>query len=333
MTHRFAIPLVALALSACQHADAEVDRAQVDRAQVDRAADPSPPIASQTSARSPDAPAFTPIPKQQVDTSAYAWHDDASIAALAVHDSLSQRIVTPTGFQRVALEPGSFGAWLRDMPLSKPGTAVLAYDGSVVHAADHRNIAAVTTLDVGNRDLQQCADAIMRLHGEWRWYNQRVDRLSYPSGGGPLPWSRYRRGEAPRADGNKLVWRPQRARASTHSNFRDYLSMVAAWANTVSLARDAVRPAPDDVRPGDFFVLPGSPGHAVLILDIAQAADGRRVALLGQSFMPAQNFQILRPSRDRTWFALEETGVTTPFWKPFPWSSLRRLDAPRRDDP
>ena len=54
---------------------------------------------------------------------------------------------------------------------------------------------------------------------------------------------------------------------------------------------------------------------------------GEKVALLGQSFMPAQSFQVLRPSRDRTWFSLaDEDGVQTPFWRRFPWSSLRRLD-------
>jgi hypothetical protein len=73
--------------------------------------------------------------------------------------------------------------------------------------------------------------------------------------------------------------------------------------------------------------MPGSPGHAVLVLDLARAADGRRVALLGQGFMPAQSFHVLRPSREGTWFAIDPgtSGIKTPFWPTFPWSSLRRL--------
>jgi hypothetical protein len=72
-------------------------------------------------------------------------------------------------------------------------------------------------------------------------------------------------------------------------------------------------------------VLPGGPGHAILILDVAEAPDGRRVALLGQGFMPAQDFHVLRAGAS-AWFSLDGEDVDTPFWPaPFPWSSLRRM--------
>ncbi|WP_438356947.1 DUF4846 domain-containing protein [Cystobacter fuscus] len=34
-------------------------------------------------------------------------------------------------------------------------------------------------------------------------------------------------------------------------------------------------------------MLGGSPGHTVMVLDVARDAEGRRVALLGQGFTPA----------------------------------------------
>ena len=99
-----------------------------------------------------------------------------------------------------------------------------------------------------------------------------------------------------------------------------------AWANTVSVKRQAAPVQQSELRPGDFFVLPGNPGHAVLVLDLAQAADGRQRALLGQSYMPAQNAYVLRPRPDAVWFDLDRSqAVDTPFWEPFPWDSLRRL--------
>ena len=109
------------------------------------------------------------------------------------------------------------------------------------------------------------------------------------------------------------------------SSFRAYLDLVFTYAGTLSLQAEKGRPGREGVRPGDFFVLGGSPGHAVLVLDVAQSAEGRRVALLGQGFIPAQDFQVLSPGKDGPWFSLDGESVATPFWKPFPWSSLRRL--------
>jgi hypothetical protein len=64
----------------------------------------------------------------------------------------------------------------------------------------------------------------------------------------------------------------------------------------------------------------------VLVLDVAANPEGRRVALLGQGFMPAQDFHVLSPGGDDApWFPLDGDTVATPFWKPFPWSSLRRF--------
>jgi hypothetical protein len=92
----------------------------------------------------------------------------------------------------------------------------------------------------------------------------------------------------------------------------------------LSISAEAKRPSRAEVRPGDFFVLGGSPGHAVLVLDVAQDAAGRRVGLLGQGFIPAQDFHVLA-GRDGPWFPLDGNEVATPFWAPFPWTALRRF--------
>jgi len=97
----------------------------------------------------------------------------------------------------------------------------------------------------------------------------------------------------------------------------------------VALARQADAIDLEALRPGDFMILPGNPGHTVLVLDLARDAEGNRKGLLGQSYMPAQSFHVLRVGPDKVWFDIDPAagGVKTPFWpKPFPWSSLRRLD-------
>ena len=103
--------------------------------------------------------------------------------------------------------------------------------------------------------------------------------------------------------------------------------MVFNYASTISLDRSSSKKIDrKDLEPGDFFVLPGGPGHAILILDVATGPSGERSALLGQGFMPAQDFHVLRDARGSAWFSLEGDAVDTPFWPaPFPWSSLRRM--------
>jgi hypothetical protein len=288
---------------------------------------PSPPAAPRAVSGA-SAPAAATPPPAPLDGSRYPWLASPPDGMPPPVDALARRFPAPKGFQRVATAENSFGAWLRGLPLADPLTPVRSFKGAVLRDASHHAVAGVVALDVGAADLQQCADSIIRLHAEWRW-SLGDRRMSYKAASGTsLPHERWARGERVVASGNTLSWSPSAAPSQDHKSFRKYLDMVFNWANTGALARDA-RPTPfAELRPGDFFVLPGSPGHAVLVLDLARAPDGRQVALLGQGFMPAQNFHVLRDQEGSPWFALrpEEGAVKTPFWDPFPWSSLRRLD-------
>jgi hypothetical protein len=167
---------------------------------------------------------------------------------------------------------------------------------------------------------------VIRLHAEWLWSRGRRDQSYRAASGLPLPFSRWASGERVQNEGASIRWAGARKADSSHAAFRAWLDAVFAWANTGSLARDTGAVALAELRPGDFVVQPGGPGHAVLVLDMAQAADGRRALLLGQGFMPAQSFQVLRPSRVSPWFLVNEQGLDTPFWPTFAWSRLHRFD-------
>ena len=76
-----------------------------------------------------------------------------------------------------------------------------------------------------------------------------------------------------------------------------------------------------------MFVHGGSPGHAVLVVDAACDARGRRMFLLAQSYMPAQDIHVLRnPARaDDAWYpALAAGSLRTPEWT-FDYRELRRF--------
>ena len=80
---------------------------------------------------------------------------------------------------------------------------------------------------------------------------------------------------------------------------------------------------------GDFLVEGGSPGHAVIVMDIAEdKTSGRKIFLLAQGFMPAQEMHILKnpmSGKISPWYALEEMDtIRTPEWD-FKWKHLRRM--------
>jgi len=288
---------------------------------------PSPPIAHPPS----------PSPSPATLAARYPWPGSRPDAPEA--DRLEQRFSPPRGFVRAALPAASFGAWLRFLPLEPAGTPVLSHRGAVILPPDHRNLAAIVAIDIGAQDLQQCADSVMRLHAEWRWSQGRRDQSYRAASGAAMPFARWALGERVTVSGpasSKLTWAPATRPDDSHRAFRAYLDAVFGWANTVSLARDTTPLALADLRPGDFVVQPGGPGHAVLVLDLATDPDGHRVVLLGQGFMPAQSFQVLHPGKqdpnttpgpvgNGAWFSVDEAGLETPFWPRFPWTALHRF--------
>lgn len=254
----------------------------------------------------------------------YGWTGQPG--ALEAESTLHERMVPPPGFHLIVPPPGSFGAFLLGLPLAAKDTPVRSFRGDVIVEATDPRIAGVTTVDVGTRDLQQCADAVLRMHAEYKFLAKDDAALSYRAASKfPMPFSRWQQGDRIVPKGNDLDWTTGRGSTGrTHANLRSWLDTVFNYANTVSIARDALTPARADVRAGDFFVQGGWPGHAVLILAIAENTAGERRALLGQSYMPAQSFQVLA-SGGQPWFSLQADTVETPFWRPFAWSDLRRM--------
>lgn len=93
-------------------------------------------------------------------------------------------IPTPAGYHRLAGGEGSFGAWLRAVPLKK-GTTVYLYNGRPKENQDAQ--FAVLDISVGHEDLQQCADAVMRLRAQSYMPAQDVHIVKNP-GGEMSPW-------------------------------------------------------------------------------------------------------------------------------------------------
>jgi hypothetical protein len=207
------------------------------------------------------------------------------------------------------------------------GTAVRLHNGQLktpqtVHAA-------VVNIDVGSRDLQQCADAVIRLRGEYE-FSQNPDQVHFHlTSGDDIRFADWYAGRGFRASGNAVVAAPKAVEKPTHAVFRRYLDQIFTYAGTLSLERELTSIQLADVRPGDVFIRGGSPGHAVLVLDVAELpATGQRYALLTQSYMPAQQIHVLRDAAASggVWFAVNPAAARfdTPEWT-FGREQLRRF--------
>lgn len=242
-------------------------------------------------------------------------------------DVLEERFPAPEGFARVPVAPDSFGAFLRRLPLLPAGAPVRAFDGRTL-GTPH---AAVVDIDIGAADLQQCADSAIRLQAEYLWSRGAQQHIRFHTTSGDLlPFSRYAAGERIRVRGNKVGWRTDSAGKGERD--RDtlyrYLDDVFMYAGSISLSKDTVV-VEGDIQPGDLLVVGGSPGHVLMVLDVA-ARDQERRLLIGEGFMPAQSFHVVPSRSGEPWVTPGPDGsVTVPTWPaPFARSAVRRFQGP-----
>jgi len=174
----------------------------------------------------------------------------------------------------------------------------------------------------------------LRLHAEYLWYRQQSGRAKYHfTSGDRSTWADWRRGERFKIHGNQVKRVSGARRAATHKNYRAWLTHLFRYAGTRSLRYDSDPVSQGDVQPGDIFVQPGSPGHAIVILDVAIDSKARKRVLLGQGFMPAEEFHVLKAGynaqNDDVWFRFPDSAdgrLQTPSWPaPFKWAHLRRF--------
>ena len=233
-------------------------------------------------------------------------------------DTLSQRFAPPEGYVREDAAPSSFATWLRTLPLRPVGTPVRLHTGALKRRQDVH--AAVLALDTGARDLQQCADAVIRLRAEYLYAQRRLSELHFRATSGDLlPFERWAAGERPQIHGRRVTWTQGGRKGSDHANLRAYLDTVFTYAGTQSLAQELRRVDVAQLQAGDVFLQPGAPGHAVLVVDTSvQPRTGARLFLLAQGYMPAQDVHVLRnleAPQLGAWYALDfGEQLRTPEW-------------------
>jgi len=217
-----------------------------------------------------------------------------------VTDNVTTRFALPAGYARQPNSPQSFGNYLQNLHLKPAGTHTKTYQGNI--AATDAYTAAVVDMSVGKEDLQQCADAVMRLRGEYLYQQKRFNEIGFHFVSGfYCDYIHYANGYRYHND----KWILKAVKDYSYPNFMRYMQLVFAYAGTLSLDKE-LKPVTDarDLEAGDVFIHGGSPGHCFVVMDVAVNSTHQKVFMLAQSFMPAQDIQVLKYTSP--WFSLDK---------------------------
>ncbi len=189
---------------------------------------------------------------------------DSAIIMNTVND-----IPVPMGFFRVSATSEDFSGFLRRIPLKKDKTVYLFNGSKKINQSAQ---FAVLDISVGNQNLQQCGDAAMRLRAEYLFSKGRYEDIMF-------------------IDNERKEYKF--SKPYDHEHLSAYLDKVFAMCGTASLSKQLLSKNLEDAEPGDVLIRGGFPGHAVIIMDVAENKVGRKIFMIAQSYMPAQDIHLL----------------------------------------
>jgi hypothetical protein len=214
-------------------------------------------------------------------------------------------IPLPEGYERIANKKGSFAQWLQNVTIKKDNTVYL-FNGQPKRNQEAQY--AVLDIPVGNKDLQQCADVVMRLRAQYLRSQKRYAEIWFSDN-----------------NGKKYVC----PAAVDSTRFERYLETVYSYCGTLSLEKQ-LHAVTDltSIQAGDVVIKGGSPGHAVIVMDVAVNKEGKKIFLLAQSYMPAQNIHVLKNPINKNlspWYLADTDNpfIYTPEWT-FTTKQLKR---------
>jgi hypothetical protein len=217
-----------------------------------------------------------------------------------LHVKTINTIPLPKEFERINYPTESFSNWLQKLTLK---------EDNVVYLFNHQpkpnqNLHSyVLNIKVGNKDLQQCADAIMKLRALYFFSLKQYQLIEFKGSEKTF---------------NFLNYLKQSNSLDTLKQLDNFLETVFINCGTYNL-NSWLKPTKfENVNVGDVFIKAGNPGHAMIVVDVAINKNTReRVFLLAQSYMPAQSIHIVKNLNDANlspWYSNKEVDVFTPSW-------------------
>lgn len=223
-----------------------------------------------------------------------------------------RNIPVPQGFERVFYPDYTYSGWIQTLPL-KTDNSILTYSGKRLPSRVYSRLAVIGLPLLFAEDLEQCADFCMRFWADFHNEAGKLDELYLFS-----------------YQGEKELY------AASGLVYLDFLRRAFAYSNSHSL-KIGSSAFDDPPRPGDMIVQndTGGIGHVSMIVDACEDQDGKRLYLIGFSFMPAQEFHIEKspdtipgadPFGKEGWFSIEGYLDFLDRYYPYGEPVLRRFE-------
>lgn len=243
---------------------------------------------------------------------------------------LIKDIFIPQEYKRINILNNSFGSYLRNLEIKQENNIVFLYNGKP--KINQNAQYCIIKMDVGNKDLQQCADAVMRLRAEYLFINQDFNKIHFNfTSGDTAFYTKYAEGFRAIIEGNKVSWIKKAEKDNSYKTFKKYLNLVYAYAGTYSLSKELLAVTNiNDMQIGDVFIQTSQPyGHAIIVIDVAiHRITRKKIFLLAQSFMPAQEIHVLKNPANKElnpWYSVNfNNELQTPEWT-FYKNNLKRF--------
>ncbi len=234
--------------------------------------------------------------------------------------TVETRFVPPQGYERVKYDD-PYTDYVRNLPMLPDGAPIHIYTGELKPI--QTNHVGVLDIDVGNRDLQQCSDAAQRIRTDYLFQTEQYDKINYQFVNGmKFSWNQYKQGYRAVREGKKTVMKKIGKANHSLESFRNYQKSLFMYAGVSSVMKESPELTLADVRPGDAIA---GTGHLIIILDVVENAQGKKKVLLAQSYIPAQQIEVLKnPMSESPWYdadLFESCPFVTPEWTydcPFP---------------
>lgn len=236
-------------------------------------------------------------------------------------------ISLPQGFSYVEGSDSAYSDWLLDLKFKK-SKVVYLYNGKLKSNQDVQY--GVLDIDIGKKDLIQCADAAMKLRADYFFEKHLYDQIKFlTTSGQDISFENWLKGMRWKAQGAKLVsYNIHNEASNIQHEYDSFMDLVFTYCGTWSLSKQ-LKAVNDNksLQPGDIFVYGGVPGHAVTVMAVAENDAGKKIFLLSQGYMPAQDIHILKNYADHDlspWYDLSNLyPLYTPEWQ-FEKGSLKR---------